>query len=107
MKEAPREAQTEWLQIDLLHIEEADIDYVKRYGLVLDAMTRAHRLGFVTGYRFDPNEPEWPVAYIELPTGQVSWHMPQFPMPYDGHSTEEKYRRIHEWIEHDDDLDER
>lgn len=98
-EEAPREAQIEWLQIDLLRIEEWDTDYEKRYGRILDAMTRAHRLGFATGYRIDPNEPEWPVAYIELPTGQVSWHMPQHSIPYDGHSTEEKYERIYKWID--------
>lgn len=91
--------QVEWLQIDLLNIQRADADYEKRYGLVLDAMARARRLGFETGYRIDPNEPEWPVAYIELPTGQVSWHMPQHPKPYDGHSTEEKYERISRWID--------
>ncbi|HEY9261875.1 hypothetical protein, partial [Chitinophaga sp.] len=23
----------------------------------------------------DPQDPDWPVVYIKLPTGQVSWHI--------------------------------
>src|SRR5262245_59258710 len=78
----------------LLHaIEEADTNYAVRYTLVLDAVAMANHLGYATGFRLDPQAPAWPVAYIELPTGQVSWHLPQHPTPYDGHTTEEKYRR--------------
>lgn len=44
-------------------------------------------------------------VYIDLPTGQVSWHfhdsqaylfdgLPAYTKPWDGHSTEEKYRRL-------------
>ncbi|HHH39024.1 MAG TPA: hypothetical protein ENK50_05555 [Sedimenticola sp.] len=90
----------------LARIEEADKkqDYDVRYGLVLEAMAVANRLGYAAGYRIDPDEPEWPVAFIELPTGQVSWHMPQHPIPWDGHSTDEKYdrcRRYDSWrLEH-------
>jgi hypothetical protein len=58
----------------------------------------------------DPAEPEWPVLYIEGPTGQLSWHLPKaeaigtypdfgghFAPPgpeWDGHSTETKDDRI-------------
>jgi Phosphoribosyl-ATP pyrophosphohydrolase len=35
----------------------------------------------------------WPVVFIELPTGQVSWHLAPYTGKYDGHTTEEKYRR--------------
>lgn len=69
-------------------------DYERRYSLILQAMALAHWLDFKTGYRIDPKEPEWPVAFIELPTGQVSWHMPAFPDPWDGHSMEDKLARI-------------
>lgn len=79
-------------------IEANDEKYGPRYGLVLDALAVAHRLGFQAGFRIDPAEPDWPVAYIELPTGQVSWHLPQHPTAYDGHSTAAKYKRINEWI---------
>jgi hypothetical protein len=44
-------------------------------------------------------------VYIDLPTGQVSWHyhdsqaglfegLPLYSKPWDGHTTEEKYRRL-------------
>lgn len=59
----------------------------------------------------DENEPDWPVVLISLPTGQVSWHIsPEdvklFPhvkfddsAKWDGHSTEEKYRRLNEFTQ--------
>ncbi len=53
----------------------------------------------------DPKEPDWPVVIIELPTGQVSWHVPKAQLEWfvhlpsglfvwDGHTTDEKHRRI-------------
>lgn len=75
-------------------IESVDQDYEKRYGLVLEAMHKAKAIGHEVGIRIDPDEPEWPVMYIELPTGQVSWHMPQHDKEWDGHTTEQKYERI-------------
>lgn len=44
-------------------------------------------------------------VYIDLPTGQASWHyhdslahlfedLPPYEKPYDGHTTEEKYQRL-------------
>lgn len=69
-------------------------NYDQRRSGILAAMVVADSLGFVTGYRIDPKEPDWPVAYIKLPQGQVSWHMPQFPEEWDGHTTEEKHLRI-------------
>lgn len=47
----------------------------------------------------------WPVVYITLPTGQVSWHISPSDLDlfkhvaygdekWDGHTTEEKYRRL-------------
>jgi hypothetical protein len=44
-------------------------------------------------------------VYIGLPTGQVSWHfhesdletfafVPEMDIPYDGHTTDEKYERV-------------
>ena len=69
-------------------------DYELREQAVMEAMAVARGLGFRCGYRIDPEEPDWPVAFIQLPTGQVSWHMPQFPDPWDGHDNEEKRRRI-------------
>ncbi len=80
-------------------MERHDTDYDTRYHLVIGAISAALSSGYKAGFRIDPSDPEWPVAYIELPTGQVSWHMPQHPQSWDGHSTEEKYRRIREFVE--------
>lgn len=64
-------------------------------------MAMAH--GFKTGVRPDK---DWPIVFVELPAGQVSWHIPEtefhkyFPSmneydgEYDRHTTEEKYRRV-------------
>lgn len=66
-------------------------------------------LGLETGIRKDADETVRPefrnLVYIELPNGQVSWHIPDVDMdlftgfppyekPYDGHSTETKYQRM-------------
>lgn len=80
-------------------IEEHDLRYEVRNALVLHAVAGAALLGYPAGFRLDPDEPEWPVAFVELPLpagapGQVSWHLPQHPRAWDGHSTEEKYRRV-------------
>lgn len=57
------------------------------------------------GYH-DPNEPDWAVVIIDLPTGQVSWHVAPADMDlfetvrrseintWDGHTTDEKYARL-------------
>lgn len=55
----------------------------------------------------DPDEPDWPVLFIDLPTGQVSWHINPADMDlfrhvpigtaeWDGHDVIEKYRRLDE-----------
>lgn len=55
-------------------------------------------------------EPEWHnVVYIDGPWGQISWHyhdregpmfasLPAYDGTWDGHSTDEKYRRVRTWI---------
>lgn len=72
--------------------------YSTRNALVPEAVTEAIRLGYKAGTRIDPAEPEWPVLLIQLPTGQVSFHIPQFPDPWDGHDTAEKWRRVRAYI---------
>lgn len=58
----------------------------------------------------DPNEPEWPVIYVDSPAGQLSWHLSKDDLhlfqgvpivepvdpraQWDYHTTEEKYRRL-------------
>jgi hypothetical protein len=70
------------------------VDYTRRYEWLIRAALDAVNRGIPVGFRIDPAEPEWPVIMFELPTGQVSWHLPQHPMPWDGHTTDEKYARI-------------
>jgi hypothetical protein len=78
----------------LLVVKRNDENYDIRNGLVLDAIVLARKVGYEAGFRIDPSEPDWPVAYIELPEGQVSWHLPAHPKEWDGHTTAEKYARI-------------
>lgn len=88
----------EQLATVLLDIERNDTNYTVRYPLVFRALALAPQAGFLAGVRVDEKEQEWPVAYIELPTGQVSWHVPQHLMEWDGHTTEAKYDRIRRWV---------
>ena len=60
----------------------------------------------------DPDEPDWAVVIVEVPTGQLSWHIAPGDMRlfshvqrtsricrgWDGHTAEEKYERIRELI---------
>lgn len=73
--------------------------YDVRNVLVVQALGVAVATGIPAGIRLDASEPEWPVVYFELPTGQVSWHLPEHPQEYDGHSTEEKNRRVIAYVE--------
>jgi len=69
-------------------------NYTERNKLVFSAISTALSIGYEAGFRIDPKELEWPVAYIKLPTGQVSWHIPQHVKEWDKHTTAEKYQRI-------------
>jgi hypothetical protein len=86
----------EALKTTLQLIHAHDEDYDTRYGLVLEALSLAHRCGYDAGIGLDGDGTgEWPVVYIELPdVGQVSWHLPAHKRPWDGHSTHEKYQRV-------------
>ncbi|MFE3578742.1 hypothetical protein [Streptomyces vinaceus] len=61
----------------------------------------------------DPAAPDWAVITIEAPTGQMCWHIAPADLPlfdhvqttypgwgnqyiWDGHTTEQKYERLHE-----------
>jgi len=69
-------------------------DYDQRNAEVYHALAVAGSCGFRHGIRTDPMEPGWMVAYIDLPQGQVSWHLPGYKGTYDRHTTAEKYNRI-------------
>lgn len=90
-----------------------DMVYYERNNCVAALAQVAQSLGykvFVTKTNIIGFEDEWQnCIYIELPTGQVSWHFHDreaflflsFPraesVEYDGHSIEDKYVRLKEW----------
>jgi hypothetical protein len=71
-------------------------NYTHRNGLIWLALRYAFMCEYPCGVKVDQAEPDYPVvAYIVLPNlGQVSWHLPAFPEPYDGHSDIDKGARI-------------
>lgn len=73
-------------------------DYQSRNICVLLALATARNAGYEAGIRIDPKEPDWPVVFIELPQGQVSWHLPQHTHEWDGHTTDEKNQRVAAFI---------
>lgn len=79
--------------LDMIH------SYDDRNRCVVKAVWLALMGGMEAGFRIDPEEPDWPVAFIELPTGQISFHIPSHPKIWDNHDTEEKYMRINRFIE--------
>lgn len=88
------------LAVLLSAIEANDSKYSVRQRLVITAVAVAVGLGYQAGFRIDPKEPDWPVAYIELPDiGQVTWHLEKHTNEWDGHDTETKYERCRMFIE--------
>ena len=64
----------------------------------------AIRLGFRVGVKSDP---EWPILFIDLPAGQVSWHLPaaeligewaEYAGEWDGHDLATKRDRVARFI---------
>ncbi len=90
---------------DAYGIERLNALYTERNMCVALIARMAQALGFNVGIREDP-ENSWPIVFVDLPAGQVSWHIPadevrmHFPelplydKPWDGHDTQEKYRRV-------------
>lgn len=99
-------------------VVDEDGDYYEVIGDPMDALNAAYRerahlvalLAAVYPSLWTPGEddPDWRIVFIELPTGQASWHVAPDDWglfagvpaglvgAWDGHSTEEKYRRIDE-----------
>ncbi len=76
---------------------------------------RAHLVALLakdysSAYTDDPENDGWILVYVDLPTGQASWHIAPADqhlfagvrfapdVEWDGHSTEEKYARIRDLI---------
>lgn len=91
---------------DPVHLEQLQHLYAERNSCVALILRLAGALGYRTGLLADPAEPLWPVVYVDLPTGQVSWHLPAsfvaelvpelepYAGVWDGHNSREKYRRV-------------
>lgn len=79
-----------------------NVDYAKRYVLLITAHMCALRCGIPSGFRIDPADPDWPVLFFELPTGQVSWHVEPHASVWDGHTNAEKHQRIQACIQAQD-----
>jgi len=84
-----------------------DEAYFDRNQAVMLAARLASKLGYRVGVAEDKDEPGWTLLYIDLPTGQVSWHIPDDELiedwqPYagvwDGHSVGEKRQRIVDFL---------
>jgi hypothetical protein len=91
--------------------KQKDAAYLERNQCVALLAKLAHRLGWDVGVGRHPDtDAEWGnewrnILFIELPTGQVSWHfhdsnmellegLPRYQKPWDGHDTPAKYRRV-------------
>lgn len=107
-------------EIERIHEDKINAVYDERNRCVAAMTCMAMTRGWLTwlGKHEPANDPTWDkewlnVVFIELPTGQVSWHihdrdlplfahLPHAQPPYiegdatrwDGHSTEEKYKRL-------------
>ena len=81
--------------------------YADRNRLAHLCAALALNAGLTAGVGVDPDEPDWPVIYTQLPAGQVGWHvpldellpgLPLFDSRWDGHTNEEKADRIRRYV---------
>jgi hypothetical protein len=77
--------------------------YFDRNQAVMALAKLAMQQGYKAGIRIDPNEPDWPVMMVDLPSGQVGWHLPknelvgawpEYDQAWDGHNLNEKRQRL-------------
>jgi phosphodiesterase/alkaline phosphatase D-like protein len=83
-----------------------DQAYFDRNLVVQLAAKLAIQCGLKAGIR--ERHGQWPILYIDLPTGQVSWHipadelipgLPDFPDTWDGHDLKTKRNRLIDFVE--------
>jgi len=81
-----------------------DEAYLDRNLCVQVIARMAQKLGYNVGIK---ENGDWPILYIDLPTGQVSWHIPkadiagispEYHKEWDGHDVEIKRMRLIEFI---------
>ena len=80
-----------------------DDAYFDRNQAVQVMAKMARQLGMKIGLRQDTDKPDWPVLMIDLPTGQVGYHLPrdqvigewpEYEKEWDGHSLADKRKRM-------------
>ena len=81
--------------------------YRDRNLAVMALASLAQKQGYPVGIQQDLEQPDWPVIMIQLPTGQVGWHIPakeltgqwsEFADQWDGHNIQEKHLRLKAFI---------
>ncbi len=82
--------------------------YFERNQLAQLVARMAGYLGWTATWRpSDAESSGWPTLFVQLPTGQISYHIPQVeatvpltwrPVAWDGHDDAEKYRRIDAFV---------
>lgn len=98
-------AGAQWAEAEIAQLREALEAVVKAAYRERNAIAVALSRLFPSWIGVDTDEPDWPVLYVELPTGQVSWHFSPDDAdllsgasvggtPWDGHTTDEKYARL-------------
>lgn len=92
-------------------MQERDIAYAERAQMLAGFVKLAVMLGYSAGIgQHEGDDDSWDkawltVVFVDLPTGQVSWHihlsdiplfdwLPVYTKKWDGHSTEEKWNRV-------------
>ncbi len=90
-------------------ISTLDKVYFDRNQAVMAMARLALQQGYKAGLRVDSNDPDWPVLMIDLPTGQVGYHLPknevtvedwpEYDKEWDGHSLVEKRMRMEKFID--------
>jgi len=85
-----------------------DDAYFDRNQAILLAAKLAQQQGYIVGIAKDPKEPDWPVVMLDLPTGQVGWHiskkeltlqLPDYQKAWDGHNLKDKRQRLQNFLE--------
>lgn len=95
---------------EAITIEQLNGVYTERNQCVALIARMAQALGYTVGKVVGPAafcdaSEEWNLVFVDLPSGQVSWHIHESEMPffdflplyegrYDGYDTQEKYRRV-------------
>lgn len=83
--------------------------YYDRNQLVIAFMLLCNKLGYNVGIK--EYDSEWPIIFIDLPTGQISYHVPkefvdefsieipEYNYEWDGHTLEEKRLNLYTFIQ--------